>query len=220
MNFECVYLTLGPDALVEYVETLVMRTRTILAVLLVAQMAASPIASSLTAVERQRLTAHMDMTAAWLIDEVSGLSTAQLHFRPAPDAWSILQVFDHLLVVKAIYWHDLQKAVSGPPSQRGTSTTDADILWYGINRMFREKAIPAEVPSGDLRDVKAGLDTYRKRHAQLREYVRTTNDDLRSHVVERQACDAYQWALLISTHEQRHILQIREIKTHANFPKK
>jgi integrase len=36
----------------------------------------------------------------------------------------------------------------------------------------------------------------------------------------RQGCDAYQWALLISTHEQRHILQIREIKSDPKFPKK
>jgi hypothetical protein len=38
--------------------------------------------------------------------------------------------------------------------------------------------------------------------------------------VKRQGSDAYQWALLISTHEQRHILQIREIKADARFPKK
>jgi hypothetical protein len=38
--------------------------------------------------------------------------------------------------------------------------------------------------------------------------------------VERQGCDAYQWALLISTHEQRHILQIREIKADPRFPAK
>jgi hypothetical protein len=31
---------------------------------------------------------------------------------------------------------------------------------------------------------------------------------------------AYQWMLLISTHEQRHVLQIREIKADAKFPKK
>ena len=56
-------------------------------------------------------------------------------------------------------------------------------------------------------------------HARLLEYVRTTTDDLRSRLVERQNCDAYQWALLISTHEQRHVLQIREIKAHPNYPK-
>jgi hypothetical protein len=32
--------------------------------------------------------------------------------------------------------------------------------------------------------------------------------------------DLYQWFLMISTHSQRHILQIREVKAHRNFPKK
>jgi hypothetical protein len=77
--------------------------------------------------ERQHLVAHLEMTGSWLVDEVSGLSPAQLRFRPAPGSWSIL------------------------------------------------------------------------------EYARTTNDDLRAHVVEREQSDAYQWLLLISTHAQRHI---------------
>ena len=32
--------------------------------------------------------------------------------------------------------------------------------------------------------------------------------------------DLYQWLLMISTHAQRHILQIREIKAHPGYPKK
>ena len=32
--------------------------------------------------------------------------------------------------------------------------------------------------------------------------------------------DVYQWFLMISTHSQRHILQIREVKAHKDFPKK
>jgi hypothetical protein len=31
--------------------------------------------------------------------------------------------------------------------------------------------------------------------------------------------DVYQWFLMISTHSQRHILQIREIKAASGFPK-
>ena len=69
-------------------------------------------------------------------------------------------------------------------------------------------------------DVDRQIEAYRKQHARLLQYVRTTPDDLRSHYVERQGSDAYQWTLLISTHEQRHILQIREIKAHPKFPPK
>jgi hypothetical protein len=95
-----------------------------------------------------------------------------------------------------------------------------EILWYGINRAFRDPAISSERPKGQLRDLRAGLETYRKQHARLLDYVKTTKDDLRRHFVARQRSDAYQWVLLISTHEQRHILQIREIKADAKFPRK
>jgi hypothetical protein len=177
-------------------------------------------AGPMTDLERQRLVSHMEMTAAWLADEVSGLTPAQLAFRRAPEEWSIAQVLDHLLVVAPIYWTDLQNAKSAPASAGATTTTDANMLWYGIDRTYREKAIPTEVPKGDLKDVQRALADYRKYHDRLKEYIRTTKDDLRAHFVPRQGCDAYQWALLISTHEQRHILQIREIKADKRFPQK
>lgn len=175
-------------------------------------------AAALTDVERQRLIAHLELTERWLVDEVSGLSPAQLGFRPAAGAWTILEVLDHLLVVGPIYWQDLQRAVKAPVGQKSTMS-DIDILWYGIDRTNRERAIPSEIPKG-LTDLRSGLAEYRRLQARLLEYVKSTNDDLRSHYVERQRCDAYQWALLISTHEQRHILQIREIKAHPGFPAK
>jgi hypothetical protein len=31
--------------------------------------------------------------------------------------------------------------------------------------------------------------------------------------------DLYQWYLMISTHSMRHILQIREVKAHEDFPR-
>jgi hypothetical protein len=176
------------------------------------------VAAPLTEVERQRLVAHLEMTGGWLADEVSGLSAGQLAFRRAPDAWTILEVIDHLLVVGPIYWQDLQNSLKGPGGRKSVAA-DADILWYGIDRTNRERAIPTEVPKG-LSDLRAGLEEHRKLHARLLQYVRTTEDDLRGHIVERQGCDAYQWALLISTHEQRHILQIREIKADPKFPAK
>jgi hypothetical protein len=175
-------------------------------------------AAEITDQERQRLVAHMEMTGSWLIDEVASLSPAQLEFRRTPGSWSILEVLDHLVLVGPIYWKDLQTALQGPASGRPRTNTDEDILWYGIDRTYRETAVPAERPKGQVRDLKAGLEAYRKQHAQLLQYVKTTKDDLRSRVVERQGSDAYQWALLISTHEQRHILQIREIKADPKFP--
>jgi len=52
----------------------------------------------------------------------------------------------------------------------------------------------------------------------MREYARTTKDDLRSRRLLEGNMDVYQWFLMISSHSQRHILQIREIKAHPKFP--
>jgi uncharacterized damage-inducible protein DinB len=179
---------------------------------------AAPAAAQMSDLERQRLVAHMEMTAAWLEDELAGLSPAQAAFRPAAGAWSILDVLDHLVVVGPIYWKNLQEA-SASESRPGMMN-DVDVLWYGIDRTNRETALMSEEPSRKIASVAAGLKTYRGDHAKLLQYVRTTTDDLRRRLVARQQSDAYQWALLISTHEQRHILQIREIKAHAKYPRR
>jgi DinB superfamily len=198
-----------------------MMCKAIVGVVLTTLMAtATPAPAALSEIERQRLVAHLEMTAAWLTDEVRGLTPAQIDFRRQPDAWTIAQVVDHLVVVAPIYWEDLQAALKQPTGDRRSAMTDADVLWYGIDRTRREQAIPTERPTGQLRDLRAALETYRKHHDRLLQYIKTTGDDLRSHIVQRQSCDAYQWALLISTHEQRHILQIREIKADPKFPKK
>lgn len=180
--------------------------------------AAVALAEPLTPLEQQRLVAHMEMTARWLEDEVSGLSPRQLAYRPSSTAWSILEVVDHLVVVGPIYWKDLQNARPVSAARVGMMN-DVDVLWYGIDRTDREIALKSEEPSRKLQDLQSGLKAYRAQHAELLQYVRTTKDDLRGRFVDRQNCDAYQWALLISTHEQRHILQIREIKANAKFPR-
>lgn len=196
-----------------------MRTIPI-AVFLFALGAGSALAASMTGLERQHLAAHFEMTGSWLADEVSGLSPAQLQFRPAPGAWSIMQVVEHLMISDPIYWQDFKNAMKAPPSNRKRSGTDENLLWYGIDRTQRQKAIAAEDVKGKMRDLAAGLEALRKVHGQMLEYIRTTDEDLRGHVVEREGSDAYQWLLLISTHAQRHILQVREIKADPKFPRR
>jgi hypothetical protein len=191
-----------------------------LAMLAAVATAAPAAAPPLTTIERQRLVAHLEMTERWLVDEVSDLSVSQLDFHATSATWSVRDVVDHLVVVGTIYWDDLQTALKGPAAGRRSTQDDADILWYGIDRTNRETAIPPERPKGLAKDFSSALKAFRADHTRLTNFIKTTQDDLRSHIVARQQCDAYQWALLITTHEQRHILQIREIKAHAAFPKR
>jgi uncharacterized damage-inducible protein DinB len=186
-----------------------------------AVMSAGPAAAGpLTSLEKQRLAAHFEMTTSWLQDEVADLSAAQAQFRPAEGAWSILEVVEHLVTTEPIYWKDFQKAMKAPPSGVKGPATDEGMLWYGIDRTNRQKAIAGEGAAGQLRSLGEGLKKFRRLRERMLEYVKTTRADLRSHYVEREGCDAYQWLLLISAHAQRHILQIREIRADPRFPRK
>ncbi len=174
---------------------------------------------SLTPLERQRLTAHLEMTGSWVVSEVAHLSPRQLHFRSSPGAWSILEVLEHLVIAGPIYWQDFQNAMQRSPRRLSRPEKDAEVLWYGIDRTQRQKALAAEAAKGQVTDAPAAIRSIQKLHSGILQYVRSSDADLRAHVVERERCDAFQWLLLISAHEQRHILQIREIKADPKFPK-
>jgi hypothetical protein len=75
------------------------------------------------------------------------------------------------------------------------------------------------VPRGTYASVNDSLAAFRKLRAEMMAVAKTTDGDLRSRPYLTASQDLYQWFLMISTHSQRHILQIREVKAHANFPK-
>ncbi|HVP00819.1 MAG TPA: DinB family protein [Bryobacteraceae bacterium] len=168
--------------------------------------------------ERQRLVADLQMTAKWLEDETAHLSQAQLEYHPAPDQWSVIDVLGHLNLAEPIYWQQLRDALKEEPSGKKGQVTDNDVLWYGIDRTIRQKTSPNKVPKSLPADLQARLAAFRKLHAEILEYAQATSDDLRAHGLEKEGTDAYQWVLMISTHAQRHILQIREIKASRGFP--
>jgi hypothetical protein len=178
------------------------------------------LANPMTRAEREHLVAHLEMTQAWLTDEVSSLSIAQLNFRPAPDRWTVAEVVQHLVVAEPNYWNLLNDALKQPPKKLDNPATDADVLWYGIDRTRHEKTPSAQNPIDQKIDAAKALKSFLAMHAQLLEMARSTKEDLRGHAVPEWGVDAYQCLLEISTHEQRHILQIREIKATPGFPKK
>jgi hypothetical protein len=170
--------------------------------------------------DRQRLLAHLEMTESWLVSELDGLSPAQLKFRPTAESWSIMDCVEHLAVAEPQYWQQVLDSMKQPPSTTKPEATDAGVLWYGIDRTNRARTGEARVPTGRWDDVKQSLGEFRKLRATMLAYARTTQDDPRARILIGGNMDVYQWMLMISTHSQRHILQIREIKANPSYPGK
>jgi DinB superfamily len=176
-------------------------------------------AEPMTPGDRQRLVAHLEMTEDWLAGELKGLSADQLKFRMTPESWSIADVVEHLEIAEPQYWQRVLDSMKQAPNTEKLTATDAGILWCGIDRTNRNKTGEARVPKGK-NDAAASLAAFRKLRATIRDYAKNTQEDLRSRKLLEGNMDVYQWALMISTHSQRHILQIREIKGHAGYPAK
>ena len=189
------------------------------AVAIVVVFAFSSPAQAIKEGDRQRLLAHLDMTEAWLVSELDGLSADQLKFHMTPESWSILEVVEHLAIAEPQYWQRVLDSMKQPASDKKPEATDAGILWYGIDRTNRAKTGEARVPTGKWTDVRDSLGEFRKLRVTIRNYAATTKEDPRSRMLLEGNMDVYQWLLMISTHSQRHILQIREIKANASYPR-
>ena len=183
-------------------------------------------AASMTDNDREHLLVHFEMTGQMLAEQVRGLSQAQLEFKASPDRWSIRECVSHLAVAEPDYWRDLMKQVKAPPDMQGkkSAATDADVMWYGIDRVVHTKTGGGHEKVDTYKDLSVALGKFQALRATMVEYIKTTQDDLRAHsfrfAKEDEPIDCWQWMLEISTHAERHIQQIREIKADPNFPKK
>jgi uncharacterized damage-inducible protein DinB len=170
-------------------------------------------------VDRDRLLAHYAMTEDWIRSEVAGLSKEQLAFRAAEDTWSIAEVLEHLAVAEPQYWKQVQDSLNEPAPDPEKLPNDAAILWYGIDRSERNRTGRAREPQGQFGDAAKALASFLALRAEMRSFYKNTGNDLRAHYLQQSTMSVYQWALMISTHSQRHILQIRAIKASPRFPR-
>src|SRR5579862_2664807 len=105
--------------------------------LFVVMMTVRLFAAPMSDMDREHLLVHFQMTTQMLAEEIRGLSPAQLEYKASPDRWSIRECVSHLAVAEPDYWCELQKAGKAPPdvAAKKSAATDADILWYGIDRV-------------------------------------------------------------------------------------
>jgi len=192
------------------------------AVLVLASTLSAFAATGMTDDDREHLLVHFEMTTQMVAEQVRGLSAAQLEYRSSPDRWTIRECISHLAVAEPDYWRDLMASVKAPADMKDkkSTATDADIMWYGIDRVVHTKTGGGHEKVETYKDMGVALAKFQALRATMIDYIKTTNDDLRAHSFgKKEPIDAWQWMLEISTHAERHIQQIREIKNDPGFPK-
>ncbi len=197
--------------------------KTLLIALLVVGCAAG---ETLTQQERDKAIQHLNQTHDKFLASIRGLSAGQWSFKPGPDVWSVAEVAEHITVSEGTIL-DLvtKKILTMPPNPEllaAAKGNDDLILKRVVDRSEKAQAPEFLRPASRWTQAQVPPE-FETRRAHTIDYIRTTSDDLRGHALPHpvfKAMDGYQWVLLISGHSARHTLQIEEVKSNPNFPKK
>ena len=175
--------------------------RTLLASLFAALLVVPAGAEPTKPIDRQRLLAHLAMTESWLASELAGFDAR------AGDASAGRRQLAHPRRGRtpgdrrAPCWKMVQDSMQ-QPSAGTIEATDADILWYGIDRTQRSRTGEAREPKGKQqgRAVGALFEDFRALRVTIRNFATDNQNDLRGRKLAGGNMSVYQWLLMISTH--------------------
>lgn len=161
-----------------------------------------------------------------LVAEVQGLSEPQLVFRPAADKWCIGEILDHLYlaerslarVISKVLQQAAGRGLIGEPGSMEPPSYTLDLAIYNQPAAAPESVRPS--PGQPLERLLSGLRESRER---LLEVSSRADGRVVGNVTIRHfqlgELHFYQWLALEAAHESKHLGQIRQIKSHPDFPK-
>jgi uncharacterized damage-inducible protein DinB len=149
-----------------------------------------------------------------LLNEISDLSNEELIKKSGADTWSVAQVCHHLYLAESVF---TQAIIYGLSKSNGRKAEPVPVQ-LAVNRSQKAKAPDMVVPSEDPLDYQQIKELLNQSRNLFFEFYNQLED--KSLLAEKSAKHPLfgympldQWVELIYLHEERHIEQIKEIKS-------
>jgi hypothetical protein len=178
----------------------------------------------MTKAERAYLVSELKSSESALLASIKGLTPAQWTFKPSPDAWSIQDCMEHLILAEDLIFDEAQKVLRTPAVARlanATSEGDREVVAQMEDRSKKAKAPKVMQPAGKFPTPESAAPEFKLRRGKTIAYAKTTHDALRVHSGDGPAgptADVYQFLLQMAAHSARHTAQIREVKSTGGYP--
>jgi hypothetical protein len=178
-----------------------------------------------TETDRKYLVENLVRTRDALIRETENLTDAQWDFKESPDRWSIRQVVEHINIWELLLMHEVSKALAAGEQPDLAKTAKPDSI--RLETILEEKVhvstdytkpFTYTVPMG-LTDGKTNVATFLKLRNESITYLNDATEDLRLYFYKSGRPSVHQVYITVFGHTERHIRQIRMIKTNSNYPK-
>ncbi|HUQ65264.1 MAG TPA: DinB family protein [Flavitalea sp.] len=181
--------------------------------------------NTLSKKERKYAADLLKDTQTALAKSIEGLNADQLNYKASDSTWSVDGCVKHIAIVDKMLWGAVEDALQKPanPEKRADiKVTDVQLVGFIENRTQKIKTAEVMKPENSpFKTTEEALASVNESAKKIIDFVNTTNDDLRNHIVVLPfgTYDAYQVILIIGSHTNRHTQQIEEVKSHAAFPK-
>lgn len=180
---------------------------------------------ALTPDERKYAIDYYTKTRDRLVNDLKGLSEAQLEWRADSSRWSIYQCVEHIALAESFILGFEQSGMKGaatPEKRSEIKYTPDQIIKILTDRSHKAQAPEPIKPDKQFADTKAALQAFLARRDSTIDYLRTTQDDLKDHLIQTPflgTLDCYDMLIFIAGHSERHTLQVEEVMANPNFPK-
>ena len=188
-------------------------------------LAGTPTDDVLSKKERKFAAEHMKSTKTELQDAIKGLSATQLTHKVKADKWSVQECVYHIAISEKTLWTMLEKSMKAGPTpekKKDLKVTDEQVIKMTEDRTNKVKTFsPLEPQNTPYKSLDEAMNDFKTARAAHIKYIKATSEDLRNHFVQMPfgLLDCYQLCLLISSHTDRHVQQLNEVKADAGFPK-
>ena len=177
----------------------------------------------LTDEEREKAVTKLTKTHEYLMSTLEGLNEAQLNYQSSPESWSIANCVEHLTISENAFSEMLQGTLAATADENlkaSATMTDEEIYAMITSREEKVKTSEPFEPTGKFGTHEETLVVLTAKRLEHIEYLKTTEDDFRSHFKEMPfgTIDAYQMVLFMAGHTERHVKQMEEVKADENFP--
>jgi hypothetical protein len=199
------------------------------AVVLALTSATALLAGPLTQSDRDRALSELQTSQKQFVDAIAGLSPAQWTYKAGPDRWSIAEVAEHIIAAEDYIGALVTKQIMGSPADPAKAEhRDPEIkkmdegFLAGLRDRSHKANAPGEIaPKGIYKTPGEAAAAFQAARDKTLAYVRTTNDALREHFATPFPgfeMDGVQGLLMIAGHNERHVLQMQEVKESPGYP--
>ena len=156
---------------------------------------------------------------------LDGVSGAQWKWKSAPEAWSVGETAEHIVLAESLLYASVRRAVATPANAEWAEQTKGKTEFVARvvpSRTGKAAAPDRIVPRADLTHAQV-KERFAEQRADMVRFTRETQVALKEHTLAHPfpafgVLHAYQWLLYVPMHTMRHTLQIAEVKAAAGYP--